>query len=122
MDANTIERINDKKIGFFVHEKYYLRSNAPATCSILYCQHDRNICEINIVITGGYYGVIAFDWGARDHMESNVAESIIKHAVEKLKLEKIGDKTIIKREDFVGKERRKIPMDAGQAMKHARNG
>ena len=89
--ANTIKEMYGKKIGFFVCENYYARINSPVSCSILYYQQDKDSCEIEIVTSGGSSGFLAIGWGAEGHMESKVAESIIKHAVKKLNLEKIKD-------------------------------
>jgi hypothetical protein len=89
----VIREIDGKKVGFFVQEKYFLRASAAATCSIFYLQPEKDACEIDIVVTGGYSGILGIDLGSRNAMESETGKSITKYAVENLELRQTEDDT-----------------------------
>jgi hypothetical protein len=79
--AGVVKEINGKKVGFFVYEVFYLRTQGTVSCSIFLVQTEESLCEIAIVGSGGA-SAVGITWGAHKDIEKKVAENILKHVKE----------------------------------------
>lgn len=77
--AKIVKNIDDRKIGFFVYEDFYLRVQSTVSCSLFLHQTGLNSCEITIVGSGGA-SAIGITWGAHKNIENKVAEGILNYA------------------------------------------
>jgi hypothetical protein len=79
--AGEVKEIDGKKVGFFVFEVFYFRTQRTVSCSIFLVQTDESSCEITIVGSGGA-SAVGITWGAHKDIEKKLAENILKHAKE----------------------------------------
>ena len=81
-----------KRIGVWNYEKMFLRTNAQASCTIVFYKSDEGKCDVYLWGTGGGIGVLTgVDWGSEKSIRDAVAEQISKYAVDQLKLRKTYD-------------------------------
>lgn len=79
--ADIVKEINGKKVGFFVYENYYLRTQNTVSCSVFLCQTSLDSCEIVIVGSGGASG-LGTTWGAHKDIEKKVSNAILEYVNE----------------------------------------
>lgn len=76
--TGIVKEIDNRKIGFFVYEDFYFRTQGTVSCSIFLYQTDLDSCEIVVVGSGGA-SAIGITWGAHKDIEKKVAEGILKY-------------------------------------------
>jgi hypothetical protein len=74
--ANVVKEIDNKKVGFFVFEGFYLRTQSTVSGSIFLYQTSLTSCEIVIVGYGGA-SAIGTTWGAQKDIEKKLSEAIL---------------------------------------------
>ena len=77
--ANIVKEIDGKRVGFFVFENYYFRTQSSVTGSVLLYQTSPTACEIVIVGSGGA-SMIGRTWGAQKDIEEKISRVILDHA------------------------------------------
>lgn len=77
--ASIVREISGKKVGFFVFEGYYFRTQGTVTGSVFICQTDLNSCEIIIVGSGGA-SLLGVTWGAQRDIERKISSAILHFA------------------------------------------
>ncbi len=79
--ANVVREINGNKVGFFVFEGFYLRTQRTVTGSAFIYQTGSDSSEIIIVGSGGATA-LGITWGAQTDIENKISDIILKHAQE----------------------------------------
>jgi hypothetical protein len=77
--ASVVREIDNRRVGFFVFEGFYFRTQRSVSCSVFLYQTDLNSCEIIIVGAGGATAV-GITWGAQKDIEKKMSEAILDYA------------------------------------------
>ncbi len=75
--ASVVREMDGKKVGFFVFEGFYLRTQRTVSVSAFVYQTSPTTCEIIIVGSGGATA-LGITWGAQKDLEKKLAEAILE--------------------------------------------
>ncbi len=65
-------------------EEYDLwRTNSTMAATLIFDFEDTNLCNINIVVTGGKVGILQLSWGAENSLLKKIMRFFQKHGYEK---------------------------------------
>lgn len=74
--ANIMKEIDNKRVGFFVYEGFYFRTQRTVSGSVFLYQTNLTSCEIVIVGSGGA-SAIGTTWGAQEDIEKKISGAIL---------------------------------------------
>lgn len=77
--ASIVKEIDNKKVGFFVFEGNYLRTQSSVSGSVFLYQTDSNSCEIVVVGSGGAT-LVGVTWGAHKDIEKKISKAVLDYA------------------------------------------
>jgi len=74
--ASVVKEIGDRRVGFFVFEGFYFRTQRTVSGSVFLYQTNLTSCEIIIVGSGGA-SAIGTTWGAQQDIEKKISGAIL---------------------------------------------